>query len=239
MPALVAAFGFVLGLAAHDTGVQGLKDDPLRPLAGTCPRCRERRGWLLFRCPSCSRRPGVEFLIAAATAVFAWYLATGLGATWLLVAYLGFAFLTAALVVTDFAELRIVDRLNFPGSALLAVLLAVIALAGGQAPDLLRGLGGAAAYFAGTLVMWLIAGGRGFGAGDVKLSPILGLYCAFLSWGTLGWAVFTTAMAGGVAGVGVLVFGRGGRKAELPYGPPMVLGAWVAIVLAVTGTIPT
>ncbi len=181
----------------------------------------------------------MEFLIAAATAGFAWFLATGLGVSWLLVAYLGFAVLTASLVVTDLAELRIVDRLNLGGSGLLAVLLAVIALTGGNGSALLRGLGGAGAYFAGTLLMWLIAGGRGFGAGDVKLSPILGLYTAFISWGTLGWAVFITAMVGGVAGAAVLIFGRGGAKAELPYGPPMVIGAWVAIVLAVTGTIPT
>lgn len=239
IPALAAVLGFIAGLAAHDLGVQGLRDDPFRPLAGTCPRCRTRRGWLRVHCPSCGRRPSIEFAIAAATATFAWYLATGIGLSWFLLAYLGFALLTAALVVTDLAELRIVDRLNLPGTAVLAVLLALIALASGHGSDLLRGLGGAGAYFAGTLLMWLIAGGRGFGAGDVKLSPLLGLYTAYLSWGTLGWAVFITAMVGGVAGAAVLVFGRGGAKAELPYGPPMVVGAWAAVVLAVTGTIPT
>lgn len=239
IPALAAVIGFVAGLAAHDLGVQGLRDDPLRPLAGTCPRCRNRRGWLTVRCPSCGRRPSMEFVVAAGTAVFAWFLVSGTGVSWFLVAYLGFALLTAALVVTDLAELRIVDRLNLPGTAVLAVLLAALALANGQGADLLRGLGGAGAYFTGTLLMWVIAGGRGFGAGDVKLSPLLGLYTTFLSWGTLGWAVFITAMVGGVAGAAVLVFGRGGAKTELPYGPPMVMGAWVAIVLAVTGTIPT
>lgn len=236
--ALVALLGFVLGLAAHDLGVQGLADDSLRPLAGTCPSCRRTRGWTRWTCPHCSRRIGREPVIGIASAVFAWTLFQGLGLVPLLFAYLGFMALTVALTVTDLEEMRIVDRLNFPGTAILAVVLAVVALTGGDADRLWRGLLGALAYFAGSTLMWLLAGGKGFGAGDVKLSPVLGLYTAYLSWGTLGWSVFITAVVGGVLGAAVLVLGRGGAKSELPYGPPMVIGSWTAIALAVIGAIP-
>jgi leader peptidase (prepilin peptidase)/N-methyltransferase len=236
--ALVAVLGFVLGLAAHDLGVQGLADDPLRPLTGTCPSCRRNRGWLRWKCPHCSRRVAREPVIGLISAAFAFALFHGFGFTLLLGAYLGFLVLTVALTVTDLEEMRIVDRLNFPGTAILTIVLAVVALTGGDADRLWRGLLGALAYFAGSTLMWLLAGGKGFGAGDVKLSPLLGLYTAFLSWGTLGWSVFITAVVGGVLGAAVLIFGRGGAKSELPYGPPMVIGAWTAIALAVIGAIP-
>jgi leader peptidase (prepilin peptidase)/N-methyltransferase len=103
---------------------------------------------------------------------------------------------------------------------------------------LVRGLFGAAAYFAGATAMWLLVRGRGFGAGDVKLAPLLGLFTAFVSWGTLGWAVFAMAVIGGVVGIGMLAMGAAKMKTELPYGPPMIMGAWLAVVLAGIGSIP-
>ena len=86
--------------------------------------------------------------------------------------------------------------------------------------------------------MFLAVRGKGFGAGDVKLAPLLGLFTAYLSWGTLGWAVFATALIGGVFAFAMIIAGVAGMKSELPYGPPMVLGAWLVLVLAGIGTFP-
>jgi prepilin signal peptidase PulO-like enzyme (type II secretory pathway) len=78
------------------------------------------------------------------------------------------------------------------------------------------------------------------------------VFTAFLSWGTLGWGVFLTALIGGILSIGVLGVGvvngarrrrkgddetsiRAVMKAEVPYGPAMILGAWVAIILAGLG----
>jgi leader peptidase (prepilin peptidase)/N-methyltransferase len=120
----------------------------------------------------------------------------------------------------------------------LLVALSGVALAMGAGGALVRGLFGAAAYFAGATAMWLLVRGRGFGAGDVKLAPLLGLFTAFVSWGTLGWAVFAMAVIGGVVGIGMLAMGAAKMKTELPYGPPMIMGAWLAVVLAGIGSIP-
>ena len=78
----------------------------------------------------------------------------------------------------------------------------------------------------------------GFMTAHVKLAPQLGLFAAFISWGTLAWAVFATALIGGVIAIAMLALGAAKMKTELPYGPPMIIGAWLAIVLAGVGAFP-
>lgn len=161
-----------------------------------------------------------------------------LGLDWTLVPYLGFLLLTTALIVTDLEAFRIVDRLNLPGTAALAVLLLGATALSGQWDAMLRALGGAGAYFAGSSIVFMAVRGEGFGAGDVKLSAQLGLFTSYLGWSVLGWAVFATAVIGGFLALVMVVAGAAGRKTELPYGPPMVLGAWTAIAMVGVGAIP-
>ena len=47
-----------------------------------------------------------------------------------------------------------------------------------------------------------------------------------------------TALVGGVFAFGMIIAGAAGMKSDLPYGPPMVLGAWLMIVLAGIGSFP-
>ncbi len=176
--------------------------------------------------------------MAVVSALVAMGFANTVGIAWPLVPYIGFLLLSMALLVTDLEEFRIVDRLNLRGSVVLAVGLGIAALIDGSLDSLWRGLLGAVAYFAGATALWLLVRGRGFGAGDVKLAPQLGLFAAFVSWGTLGWAVFATALIGGVIAIGMIALGAAKLKTELPYGPPMVIGAWLAIVMAGIGAFP-
>lgn len=253
MTTIVAgAFGFLGALVAHDLATQVLHDQPLRPLAGTCPRCGTRRGWFSPHCDSCGRRVGREALLVLLGVAAAAGFANTLGPEWALIPYLGFLWLTIALGITDIDAFRIVDRLNIPGTIALVLALGAASLADGIPGNWVRGLLGGLAYFAGTNLLFLLVRGRGFGYGDVKLSVVLGVFTAYLSWGTLGWSVFITAVIGGLISIGVLGVGlmvgarrrRAGQaevpmrevmKAEVPYGPAMILGAWVAIVLAGLG----
>ncbi len=189
--------------------------------------------------------------------VFAVAFAHTLGPTPVLVPYLAFLTLTLALGITDLDALRIVDRLNLRGTVLLVATLAVAALLEDAGPALLRGLLGGAAYFAGTNLVFLMARGQGFGYGDVKLSFQLGVFTAFLSWGTLGWGVFLTALIGGLLSLVVLGSAsvsklrsrrspepgpsptiKEAMRVELPYGPSMILGSWVSIALVGLGAFP-
>lgn len=236
---LVGAIGFLIGLAAHDLGVQSLRVDlALRPLAGTCPTCAENRGWTRFRCPSCGRVVSREPVLALVTTLVSLAMVNTVGLTWELVAYLAFLLLGSALVVTDLEAFRITDRLNLRGSVVVAVLLGGAAAIESNPGAYLRGLGGAAAYFVGASLLFILVGGRGFGAGDVKLAPQLGMFTAYLGWSALGWAVFATALIGGVVALVLVLGGAAGRKTELPYGPPMVIGAWAAIAMVGVGAIP-
>jgi len=233
MTAVAAAAGAVLGLAAHDVAIQALIDGrPLRPLVGVCPGCGRERGWRRVRCPGCGRglrrEPGVALLSAAAAAGFA----NTVGASWLLVPYLCFLALSAALLVADLEARRIVDRLNARGTLCAAALLAAAALASGEQAAFWRAGGGAVAYFAVAAAVWAAVRGRGFGAGDVKLTAQLGLFTAFVSWQALAWALLATALIGGVVAVALIAAGVAKMSDEVPYGPSMILGAWLAISFA-------
>lgn len=237
--ALVGVIGFLIGLAAHDLGVQSLDDTtPLRPFVGVCPRCRHRRGWQRWSCPNCGRSLSREPVLAIVTTLAALSFGLTLGTGWELVPFLGFLLLSSALLVTDLEAFRITDRLDIGGTVLVTAALTVAALVVGNVDDLLRGLAGAVAYFAGTSLLFILVRGRGFGGGDVKLSVQLGLFTAYLGWSVLGWAVFATAMIGGVLAVAVLIGGAANRKTELPYGPAMIIGAWTAIAMVGVGAIP-
>lgn len=181
---------------------------------------------------------GREVVVALTTASAAVGFAHTTGFYWILIPYLGFLLLSTALGLTDLEEFRIVDRLNLPGTLLLAIGLLAAGAVDGRWEPLLRALGGAGAYFAGTTVLFLLVRGQGFGAGDVKLSIQLGLFTAYLGWSVLGWAVFATATIGGALALAVVVAEGGDRKTELPYGPAMIVGAWTAIVLVGVGAIP-
>lgn len=236
---LVGVVGFLLGLAAHDLAIKSLDDQAsLRPLLGTCRICGHNRGWWRFRCQSCARPIAREPIVALTSAGMALVILHTVGLGWVLVPYLGFLTLTTALVVTDLERFRIVDRLNIPGTLALALLLLGSTALTGEWGSFLRALGGGAAYLAGTSIVFMLVRGQGFGAGDVKLAVQLGLFTAYLGWSVLGWAVFATAVIGGVVALVLVIVGSAGRKTELPYGPPMILGAWTAIAMVGVGAIP-
>jgi leader peptidase (prepilin peptidase)/N-methyltransferase len=231
--ALLTIAGLLLGPWLHTLAIQAGADLPFRLNAAHCRVCDQPVSTFDLRCSSCGRTRWREWLTglvaAAGFAAMSWRFGTDP----VLPAYVWLVGTGVVLILTDFDHFRIPNRILYPATVVSVVLLATSALPTGRAPDLLRGMLAGLAYGLFYFLVFLLARGRGLGFGDVKLAVMLGLYAGFQSWPTLVLALFATAIIGGAAAIILLGLGRG-RKAELPYGPPLIMGTWLAIVLGPT-----
>ena len=102
----------------------------------------------------------------------------------------------------------------------------------GEADDLVRaGIGMAATFGLYWLLWWVHASGMGFG--DVRLSALLGFALGHVGWSELAVGVYLPFLLLGLPGL-VLALVRRDRtllKAAFPFGPAMLVGAWVAVLV--------
>jgi leader peptidase (prepilin peptidase)/N-methyltransferase len=189
--------------------------------------------WLLLRgrCRDCGARISPRYpLVEAVTAAVFVSFALRLGVTAQLPAFLYLAAVGVALAVIDLDTRRLPDVLVLPSYPVGLAALGIAALATGAYGQLGRACVGMAALFAFYfLLAFIYPAGMGFG--DVKLAGVVGLYLAWLGWGSLLVGAFTGFLLGGVAGVAMLLTGRAGRKTAIPYGPFMLAGAFVAVLV--------
>ena len=73
---------------------------------------------------------------------------------------------------------------------------------------------------------------EGLGFGDVKLLGLLGLVLGWFGWGVLLAGVFLGLLTGGLVSLVLLVTRRAGWRTALPFGPPLLVGAVLALALA-------
>ncbi|GHE12891.1 prepilin peptidase [Klenkia taihuensis] len=147
----------------------------------------------------------------------------------------GVLWLAAAAVVlagVDLAVHRLPDVVTLPALAVLTAAVAVDALVEGTGRRALAGLLLAAAAFAVGVVLRLLAP-AGLGFGDVKLLAPLGL---LLGWWGGGLLLLTGVLLGLLAGAAgslvLLATRRAGWRTAVPFGPPLLVGAAVALALA-------
>jgi leader peptidase (prepilin peptidase)/N-methyltransferase len=146
-------------------------------------------------------------------------------AVWLLLAPLG-----VLLAVVDFRVQRLPDVLTLPLAGLALVLLGVMALVpehAGEWPTALFGslvLGGA--YF-----LLFLVNPNGMGFGDVKLALGIGAVLGWYGWGTVVLGTFAGFLFGGLYGLGLVLMRRAGRKTSIPFGPFLIAGAYVGLLI--------
>ncbi|WP_262007154.1 A24 family peptidase [Streptomyces sp. FIT100] len=125
---------------------------------------------------------------------------------------------------------RLPDQLTLPLAAAAAVLLGGAALVPGAAGSwpaaLLGGLALGGAYF----VLFLI-NPNGMGFGDVKLAVPLGVVLGWYGWGVLFAGAFAGFLLGAAYGLGLVLLRRAGRKSAIPFGPFMISGALLGLLL--------
>lgn len=150
----------------------------------------------------------------------------------LVAAYAGFAVLSVVLTVIDLRAHRLPHGLVLPAYPIAAVLLAVAAIAAGDGDAFLRAVVGMAALFAFYLALRLAQPG-GMGGGDVTLSGLIGLLLSYLGWDPLLIGALAGFVAGGLFSLAVILLRRADRRTRIPFGPWMLLGAWIGIAFHV------
>jgi leader peptidase (prepilin peptidase)/N-methyltransferase len=153
------------------------------------------------------------------------------GWSWQLPAYLLFTGTGVWLSAVDLRHRLLPNNIVLPTLASGVVLLATAAGAGNDWSALGRAVAGSAALFVLYLVLALISP-AGMGMGDVKLAAVVGLFLAYQGWQLLAVGTFAGFLLGALASLAVLAVRRGGLKSTIPFGPPMIAGAFAAILLA-------
>ena len=225
--AAAAAAGLVAGRAASRYTA--------RLLAPPWPGSRPAR-WALARC---ARTPWA--LTPWALTPWALTLGTGLACTVMalrfgpspaLPAFCYLAGIGVPLAVIDARCRRLPDALTLPSYPVALALLGLAALllpgGGGHFRSALLGLAVAGAVFLIQVLLYP----AGLGWGDVKLSGLLGLYLGWLGLSALTAGLFLGYLSAAGAGLALIAARRASRKSLLPFGPFLLAGALVAILLS-------
>ena len=82
---------------------------------------------------------------------------------------------------------------------------------------------GAAGFFAAIVI---VSRGKWMGVGDIKLAFLMGL---ILGLPSILVALFLAFLSGAIIGVGLIVSGKKTMKSEVPFGPFLVTGTFIAL----------
>ncbi|MBU2545230.1 prepilin peptidase [Patescibacteria group bacterium] len=201
-----------------------------------CPHCKHTLSWLdlipifsyLFlegRCRYCSKKisvqyPLVELLTGALFSLILWNFGLSLAfGFWVLVSSL-----LIILFIYDLKHFIIPDRVIYP-----AILLTLVFRIWNFVGNWELGIGyfgatiGAAGFF---LTIFLISRGKWLGFGDVKLAILIGLLLGFPN---ILVSLFSAFLIGAIIGVGLIFLKKKTLKSEVPFGPFLILGIYIAL----------
>jgi leader peptidase (prepilin peptidase)/N-methyltransferase len=150
-------------------------------------------------------------------------------------AYLGFSLVGVALTWVDIDVHRLPHGLTRPAYPMLVGQLAIASWASGDWAALRRALIGGAVLWLVYLALALLAAvlRSGFGLGDVTLAGLVGLATGYVSgWGPL-IATYSAFILSGIYGVGRIALRRGSRKDHIAFGPWMLVGALIGVLVEV------
>ena len=94
-----------------------------------------------------------------------------------------------------------------------------------------RLLGAAAAWLGAALILALLP--SGLGMGDVKLCALIGLWLGPLGWGAALSGVLAGVILAGLSALVLMAARVVGRRQMIAMGPHLIVGAWLAWILAV------
>ena len=175
-------------------------------------------------------RRTLRLTAAITTAIVFAVLVLRFGLSWTLPALLAFAACATVLSIVDLAEKRLPNAVVFPALGAVAVLLVPVTWATGVWMSLVWALVGSAAMFAVYFVLALISPAS-MGMGDVKLALVIGLLLGWFGLSTWLVGLLAAFVVGGVIALVALVLKRVTLRGSIPFGPSMLVGALVAVML--------
>jgi len=192
--------------------------------------------WIVLRgrCRSCNasiglRYPLVEVLCGALFALIAWRF----GVSALSVTLGVVAVICVALTVIDLRHRRLPNILTYPSYVIVAAGLTVHAAITSDWWLLGRGAVGMLALGGFYQVMRFASRG-GMGRGDVVTAGFLGLLLGGVGWEALAVGSIGGPLIGGVAGIVAMIAARRARGVRIPYGPWLIGGAWIGLMVGDT-----
>jgi leader peptidase (prepilin peptidase) / N-methyltransferase len=232
------AGGAVLPIPAYRLSVPWAEGQRPNPTRDACTNCGQALpsgvpGWLRFgaHCPRCAARLGPStWLLALLGGAGAAGLAWRIGPSLALLPYLFGLLLGLLLGTVDRLAQRLPDVLVYPGIVVTVALFGAVALAHREFGDLGRVLAAGCVLFGVYLLLALLPGAA-IGGGDLGLAGLLGLYLGWMGWPVvvLGAALPWLLQAG--VSLVVLARRRAGVRTMLAFGPAMLAGAYLVLVV--------
>ncbi|WP_277452049.1 A24 family peptidase [Janibacter sp. DB-40] len=136
-----------------------------------------------------------------------------------------------ALAAIDADVHRLPNAITLPLVPVELALLAGASAATGDWTSLRRAGLAALLVGGGFLLLALVLYGRSVGMGDAKLIVSLAAVLGWLSWGHVLLGLWLGFVLGGVVALGLLLARRAGRGTHLAFGPYLVVGTLVALLL--------
>ncbi|THA22841.1 prepilin peptidase [Streptomyces sp. A1277] len=178
--------------------------------------------------------PGARYaphlLAPVVTALVCAALACATGTRPELAVWLVLAPVAVLLASIDHRVHRLPDGLTLPAAVAAAALLGLAALlpehAGSWLSALLGGL-----VLGGFYLLLFLVNPNGMGFGDVKLALSLGTVLGWYGWAVVFAGGFAGFLLGAVYGVALVVLRRAGRRTGIPFGPFMIAGALLGLLL--------
>ena len=204
----------------------------------SCPQCGARiRAYdnipivsyivLRGRCRHCGLRIPLRYLavelLAGVLSVFAIY-HFGLNIRGFESAFLSLIFI--AIFFIDLDHTIIPDLFTLPGIVIGLALSFIPGALVDWAQAFIGILVGGGAFFLVGKVGQFVFRKEALGLGDVKFAAMLG---AFVGWQSLLLVLVLASFLGSVVGIALIYFSGKGRRSYIPFGPFLVVGAWITI----------
>ncbi len=174
-------------------------------------------------------RPGLLWQAALGCGVIAGLIGAALGLDWALLFLVPLVPVGVALALIDWRTRLLPTRIIAPTYLVLVPLVVIAALLGGEPRLLVRAALGWVILGGFYVLLWVIYP-AGMGYGDVRLSGILGIVLGYLGFGAFVLGAWSGFLLGGLGGL-ILAGLRIIDKRENPFGPWMLIGALVGIIL--------